>query len=305
MEQRDLVIIGGGPAGLTAAIYGKRAGLSTLVIEKGVLGGAICTTEEIENWPGVKHATGPELGEMFKEHALALKAEFLEAEVNSIKENGNSKIVSTDKGDFEAKALIIATGASFRKLGCPGEAEFTGKGVSYCATCDGAFFEDLEVAVIGGGNTAVEEAGYLTQFASKVYIVHRRDKFRADQVAVDRALANPKIQPVWDSTVEEIAGDEMVEKVVLKNIKTGAISEIPVSGVFMFVGNTPNADLVKDLVETEKGGWVKTNERMATSMKGLFAAGDLRDKSLRQVVTAAGDGAVAAMSAYEYIAEHF
>lgn len=305
MEQRDLVIIGGGPAGLTAAIYGRRAGLSTLVIEKGMVGGAICTTEEIENWPGVKHATGPELGDMFKDHALSLKAEFLDAEVASIKENGLCKIISTDKGDFEAKALIVATGASFRKLGCPGEAEFAGKGVSYCATCDGAFFEELEVAVIGGGNTAVEEACYLTQFATKVYIVHRRDKFRADQMAVDRALANPKVQPVWDSVVEEIAGDGMVEKVVLKNVKTGELSDLPVSGVFMFVGNTPNADLVKDIVDTEKGGWVKTNEKMATSMKGLFAAGDLRDKSLRQVVTAASDGAIAAMSAYEYIAEHF
>jgi thioredoxin reductase (NADPH) len=305
MEQRDLVIIGAGPAGLTAAIYGRRAGLSTLVIEKGVFGGAICVTDEIENWPGVKHATGPELGDMFKDHAESLKTEFMEAEVKSIKENGDSKIVVTDKGEIEAKALIVATGASFRKLGCPGEAEFTGKGVSYCATCDGAFFEDLEIAVIGGGNTAVEEACYLTQFASKVYVVHRRDKFRADQVAVDRALANPKIQPVWDSVVEEIAGDGMVEKVVLKNVKTEEISEIPVSGVFMFVGNTPNAELVKDILETERGGWVKTDEKMASSMKGLFVAGDLRSKSLRQVVTAASDGAIAAMSSYEYIAEHF
>ncbi|PIE54134.1 MAG: thioredoxin-disulfide reductase [Dethiosulfovibrio peptidovorans] len=305
MEQRDLIIVGGGPAGLTAAIYGRRAGLSTLVIEKGVFGGAIAVTDEIENWPGVKHATGPELGDMFKEHADVLNTEFLDAEVKSIREDGASKIVTTDKGDYQAKALIVATGSSFRKLGCPGEAEFTGRGVSYCATCDGAFFEDLEVAVIGGGNTAVEEACYLTQFASKVYIVHRRDKFRADQIAVDRALANPKIEPVWDSVVEEIAGDDMVEKVVVKNVKTGGLSDIPVSGVFMFVGNTPNADLIKDMVDVEKGDWIKTDAKMATSLPGLFAAGDMRSKSLRQVVTAASDGAIAAMSSYEYIAEHF
>lgn len=305
MEQRDLVIIGAGPAGLAAAIYGKRAGLNTVVVEKGVIGGAISITDEIENWPGVKHATGPELGDMFREHAESLKAEFMEAEVKEIRENGAGKIVVTDKGDIDAKSVIVATGASFRKLGCPGEAEFAGRGVSYCATCDGAFFEDLEVAVIGGGNTAVEEACYLTQFASKVTIIHRRDQFRADKVAVDRALANPKIAVSWDSVPLEIAGDDMVEKVVVKNVKTDAVTEIPVSGVFMFVGNTPNSDLIKDMVEVEKGNWIKTAENMETSVAGLFAAGDLRSKTLRQVVTAASDGATAAMAAYGYIAEHF
>ncbi|MGI6784901.1 MAG: thioredoxin-disulfide reductase [Aminivibrio sp.] len=303
MEKRELVVIGAGPAGLTAAIYGRRAGLDVLVLERGIAGGQINTTEEIENWPGVQHATGPELSEMFRSHAEKFKTEFRDAQVSSVEVRDDVKVIVTDKGEIEAEAVILATGAYFRRLGCEGEAEHIGQGVSYCAVCDGAFFEDEEIAVVGGGNTAVEEGEYLTAFASKVYIIHRRDEFRADRAAVERALSNPKIVPVWNTVVEKIEGDGMVENLVLKNIKTGETSNLPVAGVFMFVGQLPHDEPVRGLVEAVKGGWIKTDESMETSVEGLFAAGDVRDKDLRQVVTAASDGAIAAMAASAYINE--
>ena len=213
-----------------------------------------------------------------------------------------SHIVKTDMGDIEAKSVIIATGASFRRQGCKGEAEFIGSGVSFCAVCDGAFFTDEEVAVIGGGNTAVEEACYLTRFASKVYIVHRRDQFRADKLACARAAGNKKIVQVWDSVVESINGDEIVEGITVKNVKTGALTDIPVAGVFVFVGTLPNTAFLKDdQLDRAEGGWIKTDAHMRTSIPGIFAAGDVRDTPLRQVVTAAGDGAHAAMAAYHWI----
>lgn len=308
MEKRELVIIGAGPAGLTAAIYGRRAGLDVLVLEKGLPGGQINITDEIENWPGVPHSTGADLALAFRRHAEKFSPEIRDCEVQGIDLEGGRKIVRTDGGEIEAQGLILASGASFRKLGCPGEAEFTGRGVSYCAVCDGAFFEDAEVAVIGGGNTAVEEASYLTQFASKVYIVHRRDSFRADKIPVDRALTDPKIQPVWNSVVQAIKGEEMVEALELKNVKTGEISDLPLEGVFIFVGTEPNVGFLEaEQLERAGGGWIRTSENMETSEEGVFAAGDVRDKKLRQVVTAAGDGAIAAMTAYEYISEqvHF
>ncbi len=304
MEKRELVIIGAGPAGLTSAIYGRRAGLDVLVIEKRAAGGQINITDEIENWPGVQHATGAELGNMFKAHADKFEPEFRDAEVTELRLDGKEKVIVTDKGEIAAEAIIIATGASFRKLGCPGEAEFTGLGVSYCAVCDGAFFEDAEVAVIGGGNTAIEEAGYLTQFATKVYVVHRRDSWRADKLPIEKALANEKIVPVWNSVVEKINGDEMVESLTLKNTKTGEISDLPVEGCFVFVGTVPNLDFLKEgQIAQTRGNWIDADREMRTSVEGVFAAGDVIDKPLRQVVTAAGDGAVAAMGAYEYISE--
>ena len=302
MEKRELVIIGAGPAGLSAAVYGKRAGLDVLVLEKGKPGGQILITSEIENWPGTIHESGEALAENFRKHAEHFKADFRTTTVTGVEVQDGKKIVKTTDGDIEAKALIVAPGASFRKLGCKGESELIGKGVSFCAVCDANFFEDLEVAVIGGGNTAVEEAIYLTGFASKVYIVHRRNEFRADRVASDRALSNPKIVPVWDSVVEEIVGEDMVEKIVLKNVKTGALSDLEVNGVFMFVGTLPNANFIQGVVETLDGGWIVTDENMKTSVPGIFAAGDVRDTGLRQVVTAAADGARAAMSAYAHIA---
>lgn len=306
MEKRELVIVGAGPAGLTSAIYGRRAGLDVLLLERGMPGGQINTTDEIENWPGVIHSTGGDLGASLRKHAEHFKAEFKDCTVKAIKIRDGAKVVVTDEGEIEAEAIILATGASFRKLGCKGEAEFTGGGVSYCAVCDGAFFEDETIAVIGGGNVAVEEAVYLTRFASKVYIIHRRDEFRADRLAIEQALANPRIEPVWNSVVESIEGDGLVDKLVLKNVKTGEISDLPVAGVFIFVGTEPNVSYLDQEdapIKQTKGGWIDTNDKMETSVEGIFAAGDIRDKYLRQVVTAAGDGAVAAMAAYSYITE--
>ena len=304
MEKRELVIIGAGPAGLTAAIYGRRAGLDVLILEKGLAGGQINVTDEIENWPGVPHSTGADLGRAFKEHAAKFEPEFRDVAVEALDLDGGKKIVVTEKGSIEAGAVIIASGASFRRLGSPGESEMIGRGVSYCAVCDAAFFQDAEVAVIGGGNTAVEEALYLTKFASKVYIIHRRDAFRADRVPVEQALASEKIVPVYDSVVESINGTELVEGLTLKNVKTGEISELPVEGVFVFVGTEPNvAFLAEDQLGRSRGGWIVTDEKMETSEEGVFAAGDVREKTLRQVVTAAADGAIAAMAAYSAISE--
>ena len=306
MEKRELVIIGAGPAGLTSAIYGRRAGLDVLLLEKGIPGGQINITDEIENWPGVIHSSGSELGVSFRKHAEHFKTEFRDCTVSGIEIRNGSKIVITDKGEVEAEAIILATGASFRKLGCKGEAEFTGGGVSYCAVCDAAFFEDETIAVVGGGNVAVEEAGYLTRFASKVYIIHRRDEFRADRLAIEQALSNPKIEPIWNSVVESIEGEGLVEKLVLKNVKTGEVSDLPVAGVFIFVGTEPNVSYLGEpgsVVNQTRGGWIDTNDKMETSVEGIFAAGDIREKYLRQVVTAAGDGAVASMAAYSYITE--
>lgn len=307
MEKHELVIIGAGPAGMSAAIYGRRAGLDVLVLEKKATGGQINITDEIENYPGVAHATGPEVGDLLKNHALKFNTEFRMIDDSKVELRGDKKVIITRKNgensEIEAEAIIVATGAHFRRLGCEGETEHIGQGVSFCAVCDGAFFEDLEVAVVGGGNTAVEEGGYLTKFASKVYIIHRRDEFRADRAAIAQALANPKIEPVYNTVVEKIEGDGMVENLVLKNVRTGEKSNLAVSGVFMFVGQEPDDECVRGLVKAEKGGWIITNDHMETSVEGIFAAGDVRSKYLRQVITAAADGAVAAMAASSYINE--
>ena len=306
MRNFDVAIIGAGPAGLTAAVYARRAGLTTVVIEKVAPGGQINITDEIENWPGTKKMKGSDLGRSFKEHALSFGVELLMTEVKRIEktQDGKKKIIVTTDGEIEAGAVILATGAHFRKLGVKGEAEFTGMGVSYCAVCDAPFFEGLDVAVVGGGNVAVEEACYLTNFANKVYIIHRRDEFRADYAASKKALGNKKIVPVWDSVVESIDGADFVEGVTVKNVKTGETKKIAVSGVFVFIGTEPNTAVLQDSslnIETANGGWIKTTEKMETSEAGIFAAGDLRDKFLRQVVTAASDGAIAAMSAYQFL----
>ena len=307
MEKHELVIIGAGPAGMSAAIYGKRAGLDVLVLERGVPGGQINNTDEVENYPAVSHASGSELAEMFKDHALKFGTEIRRVDSSKVELRDDKKIIITKKGkdtsEIEAEAVIVATGAHFRRLGCEGETEHIGQGVSFCAVCDGAFFEDYEIAVVGGGNTAVEEANYLTKFASKVYIIHRRNEFRADRSAIAQTLANPKIVPVYDSVVEKIEGKGMVENVVIRNVKTGEKSDLPVAGVFMFVGQEPDDECVRGLVDAEKGGWIITNDKMETSVEGIFAAGDVRSKYLRQVITAASDGAVAAMAASAYINE--
>ena len=304
MEARELVIIGAGPAGLTAGIYAKRSGLDVVVLEKGAVGGQINLTDKISNWPGVESTSGMELSSSFRKHALALGVEIRDCEVPSVRSDGENKIIETNKGIISAKALVIATGARFRKLGCPGEAEYTGAGVSYCAVCDAAFFEGLEVAVVGGGNAAVEEAEYLTNFASKVYLIHRRGEFRADKSAVDAVLGNEKIVPVMNTVVESIDGDEgFVSSLKIKNLIENTVSQLPVSGVFVFVGTEPVLSLgrFEDSISRDKFGWIITDDSMATNIPGVYAAGDVRAKGLRQVVTAVSDGAVSAMSAYKYI----
>ena len=301
MERRELVIIGGGPAGLTAAIYGKRAGLDVLLLEKGSYGGQILITSDVENWPGQRKTTGPSLAESFRDHAEHLGCEFRKTVVQGITPGDAKHVIKTKDGDIAAQAVIVASGATFRRMGCKGEAEFTNAGVSYCAVCDAAFYQDEIVAVLGGGNTAVEEACYLTRFASKVYIVHRRDEFRADRLVCERAACNEKVVPIWNSVAESINGTDLVESITVKNVKTGELTEIPVAGVFVFVGTVPSTAFLGDLLERTEGGWIKTNAHMQTSVPGIFAAGDVRDTPLRQVVTAAGDGAQAAMAAYHWI----
>ncbi|MDR3355471.1 MAG: FAD-dependent oxidoreductase, partial [Synergistaceae bacterium] len=244
MENRQLVIVGAGPAGITAAIYGRRAGIDVLLLENGLSGGQINVTPEIENYPGFKHVEGMDLANAFREHAEKFGAEFRDCKVESVSFENGAKTIRTNKGDIEAGALIIASGASFSKAGCKGEKEFAGRGVSYCAVCDGAFYEDVPIAVIGGGNTAVEEADYLTQFASKVYIIHRREEFRAQKSAVDRALANPKIETVMGFVVDEISGGDTVERVAARNLKSGETRLIDVGGVFVFVGTSPNIEFL-------------------------------------------------------------
>ena len=301
MKKRELIILGAGPAGLTAAIYARRSDLDTLVIEKGLPGGQIRITAEIENWPGLLNSTGVGLADSFRQHAEHFKTEFLTAEIKNLRLEGDRKIVATSAGELEAEAVIVATGAAFQRLGCPGEDRFIGCGVSFCAVCDAEFFVDETVAVVGGGNTAVEEAMYLTRFAKKVYIIHRRDEFRADPLVRQRAARNEKLVPVLDSVVEAIEGQDLVERVVVRNVKSGALTPLTVAGVFMFVGTQPHVDFLDGLLERREGGWLVTDRNLATSVPGIFAAGDVRDTPLRQVVTAAADGALAAMSAYHYL----
>jgi thioredoxin reductase (NADPH) len=307
MEKRQLVIIGAGPAGFTAAIYGRRAGLDTLLLENALWGGQVNNTEEIENYPGIKTISGIDLASAMREHAQGLKAEMRNCGVESLLLDGDEKIVRTDKGDIEADAIIIATGSTHSKAGFKGEEELAGHGVSYCSVCDGPLYEGAPLAVIGGGNTAVEEADYLTHFASKVYIIHRREELRASSMVVERAKANPKIEMLLGWVTDEITGGEMVQGVKLRNLKSGEEREISVEGVFVFVGTTPNAAFLKDVsIERSAKGWIKTDDMMETSVEGVFAAGDVREKFLRQVVTAAGDGATAAMAAYDYISsQHY
>ena len=297
----DLVIIGGGPGGLTAAIYARRAMLKTLLIEKGALGGQIAKSDVIENYPGFPSISGAELMEKFEEHARAFDLEVKTAEVTSIEDNGEVKLVKTSEGDIEAKAIIVATGASPRVLGVPGEKEFTGKGVSYCATCDGPFFRGLEVLVVGGGDTAVKEAVYLSRLASKVYLVHRRDKLRAEKILQEKAKNAENIEILWSHVLEEIKGEQLVTSTVVKDLKTDETRELPTEGVFVFVGINPTTDFVD--VEKDDRGFIITNKNMETSAKGIYSIGDCRDTPLLQVATAVGDGAIAAFKAEEYLEE--
>jgi thioredoxin reductase (NADPH) len=298
----DIAIIGGGPAGLSAGIYGARAKLSTVIIEKMYPGGQAAITHLIENYPGfVDGIGGSELTESMKNQAERFGAKILNGEVEDIKKQGSLFYVKLKSETVEAKSIILAMGAEPRKLDVKGEKEFTGQGVSYCATCDGAFYTDMPIVVIGGGDTAIEEAIYLTRFASSVTVVHRRDQLRATKILQDRAFKNEKIKFIWDSVVKEIKGKDMVEEVVLKNVKTGEESSVFVNGVFSAVGYVPNTASIKGLVKLNDRGYVITDDKMATDIPGIFAAGDIREKSLRQVVTAVSDGAIAAVEAEKYI----
>ena len=305
----DLAIIGAGPAGLSAAIYASRAGLKVALIEKLIPGGQAATTSTIENYPGFSEPiSGPELMEKMKAQAEKLEVEFIDDEITTILSEEVASVplglkLNGLEGTYEAKAVIIASGAASKKLGLPGEEKFIGRGVSYCATCDGPLFKGKEIVVVGGGDRAVEEGIYLSLFAKSVTIVHRRDKLRAQEVLTRRAAANEKIKFLLDTVVTEINGNKSVEKVKIKNIKEGVEKDFSCQGVFIFVGLSPNTGFIKDLISLDEHGYIITNEEMATSREGIFAAGDVRKKGLRQIVTACSDGAIAAMSAFRYISE--
>lgn len=299
--QYDIIILGSGPAGLSAAIYAQRARLSTLLIEeKPLSGGQILDTYEVDNYPGLPGITGFEMGQKFRAHADRLGAEVVNAQVLSVRMDGEKKIVTTQKGVYEAKTLIIATGAKHRRLGIPGEDKLVGMGVSYCATCDGAFFKGKTVAVVGGGDVALEDALFLARGSEKVYLVHRRDQFRGAKILQEKVKEASNIEPVLDSVVTEIKGEGQVSSILL-NSKNGESRELEVQGVFIAVGIEPNSSAVKDLVAQDAGGYIVAGEDTKTSVEGVFAAGDVRTKQLRQVLTAAADGANAVTSAEKYI----
>lgn len=301
----DIIIIGSGPAGLAAGLYAARGQMRTLILEKGGFGGQIATSWEVENYPGAPaDTTGPSLTERMREQCVDFGVEFQTEEFKYFEKTGRTFEVTTSSTVYQTKAIIVATGAQPKLLGCPGELEFRGLGVSYCATCDANFFRNLEIAVVGGGDTAIEEAIYLTKFASKVTVIHRRDKLRAAKVLQERAMENEKIRFVWDSVVEEIKGDGLVQSIVVKNVKDGALTEIPVQGVFVYVGQIPHTQYFIGTLEKDARDYLITDEDMCTNIPGVFAAGDVRRKSLRQVVTAAGDGAIAAVSAIKYIEDY-
>ncbi len=308
----DIAILGAGPAGLTAGLYAARAKMKTLILEKSKVGGQIVTTDEVANYPGSVHnATGPSLIARMVEQADAFGAEREKDNIVDVDFVGKIKVVKGEKKYYYAKTVIIATGATPKKMGCPGEAELTGKGVSYCATCDADFFTDLEVFVIGGGDSAVEEAMYLTKFAKKVTIVHRRDELRAAKSIQEKAFKNPKVEYMWNTVVEEIKGDGIVESIVFKNKKTGEVTEYDADeedgtfGIFPFVGYEPLSEIYRGIIHMDDAGYIITDADMKTNMEGVFAAGDIRVKSLRQVVTATADGAIAAVQAEKYIENHF
>ncbi len=297
----DLVIIGGGPAGLTAGIYAQRARLKTILFEREMVGGQIALSDVIENYPGFPSISGMELMQKFEEHARGLGLEIVLAEVKDVALQEEIKVVRTSKGDYPAKAIVVATGARPRRLGVPGEKEFTGKGVSYCATCDGPFFRGRDVMVVGGGDTAIKEAVFLSKLARRVYVVHRRDQLRAEKILQERAFNTENIEFLWSHVLKEIRGEKFVEDVVVEGLKTGELKTVAAEGVFIFVGINPTTDFID--VEKDDQGFIKTTARMETSHPGVFAAGDCTTTPLLQVATAVGNGAIAAYEAEKYIEE--
>jgi thioredoxin reductase (NADPH) len=305
IKRFDIAIIGAGPGGLSAAVYAARGGLSTIVFEKALVGGQITVTDEVENYPGfIDSVSGFEIADRFKQHAVKFGAEIIEEDVKAIAMEGLCKIIETNRGTYRAKSVVFATGAHPRKLAVPGEEKFTGRGVSYCATCDGAFYREKVVAVVGGGDSAVEEAIFLTKFAKKVYIIHRREELRAVKLVRERAFENKKIEIIWNSVVQGVDGKDVVEKVFLYNRKQDKINELAVDGVFVYIGIIPNNGLIESRVECDESGFILTDENMHTNIPGIYAAGDIVHKTLRQVVTAASDGAIAAFSAEKWIEEN-
>ncbi|GGP06885.1 thioredoxin-disulfide reductase [Oceanobacillus neutriphilus] len=298
----DVIIAGAGPAGMTAAVYASRANLDTLMLERGIPGGQMANTEDVENYPGFDHILGPDLSNKMFDHAKKFGAEYAYGDIKSIEDHGNYKTIHAGKKEYHTKALIIATGAQYKKLGIPGEEELGGRGVSYCAVCDGAFFKEKELIVVGGGDSAVEEGVYLTRFASKVTIVHRRDELRAQRILQDRAFGNDKIEFIWDTVPEKINGtDGKVSSITLKNRKTNEVYDFDTNGVFVYIGMLPLNDPFTDLGITDAEGYIPTSENMETKIPGIFAAGDIRAKDLRQIVTATGDGSIAAETAIKYV----
>jgi len=298
----DLIIIGSGPAGLSAAVYGKRAGLDLLVMEKQPMsGGQVLNTYEVDNYLGLPGINGFDMGMQFREHADKMGIEFMEAEVTGVIQGDEVKEVLTDAGTFKTRTLILASGAQHAKLGVQGEEELAGMGVSYCATCDGAFFKNKTVAVVGGGDVAVEDAIFLARNCEKVYLIHRRDELRAADVLQKALLSLPNVEVLWSHVVEEICGEDMTESLQIKDVKTGEVKKIPVAGVFIAVGIVPQTEIYEGLVEMNKGGYIIAGEDCATSAAGIYAAGDCRAKNLRQIITAVADGANAATSAWGYL----
>jgi thioredoxin reductase (NADPH) len=297
----DVVIIGAGPAGMSAAVYTSRANLSTLMLERGIPGGQMANTEDVENYPGYDHILGPDLSTKMFDHARKFGAEYGYGDVKKVVDGDPYKTIVLGNKEIKAKAVILATGTKYRKLGIQGEEKLSGRGVSWCAICDGAFFKGKELVVIGGGDSAVEEAHFLTKFATKVTIIHRRDQLRAQKILQKRAFENEKMNFIWNHTVKEILGDDKVSGVRIKNTETGEEQDFPCEGVFIYIGMDPLSDTAKELGVLNKDGYVTTDENMATKVDGFFAAGDVREKTLRQIVTATGDGSQAAISAQHYV----
>jgi thioredoxin reductase (NADPH) len=304
-NEYDAVIVGGGPGGLTAGIYVARARLSGLLIEKGLFGGQMVTSDRYENYPGFPDGiSGSELGEYMRQQAIKFGLKTINAEATGLRLEGDKKVVETTDGDFIAGTVIIAGGATRRKLGVPGEEEFAGRGVSYCAVCDADFFHDVAVAVVGGGNSAITEALHLAKFASKVTLIHRRDELRAARVMQEKAFAEPKIDFCWNSVVEKIEGEDIVSRLKLRNVKTEERYDLEVEGIFISTGIKPNTDFVKGVIPLDDAGYIITNIDMETEVSGVFAAGDIRHGSVRQAITAAGDGATAGFNAERHLSHY-